>query len=116
MSVAPLEYPGKKYRGRYAYDHQVEYWINTGVIVEKGYAIHHKNNNKHDNRFENLQLLTVKEHSKHHGSLSKVYRFAICPSCKKEFQQKKRPAQRFCSRKCIGLYNFPSRIAKMEGA
>lgn len=26
LVIAPEEYPGKKYRGRYAYEHRVNYW------------------------------------------------------------------------------------------
>lgn len=30
LIIPPPEYPGKKYRGRYAYEHHVVWWENTG--------------------------------------------------------------------------------------
>lgn len=39
-------------------------WISQNGIVPEGYCIDHINNNKADNRIENLQLLTPKENSR----------------------------------------------------
>lgn len=38
-------------------------WISQNGVVPDGYCIDHINNNKHDNRIANLQLLTPKENS-----------------------------------------------------
>ena len=114
MSVAPEGYPGRKYRGRYAYDHKISYWVKTGESVPSGFVLHHKNGDKYDNRFENLELLKPEAHSRLHGfsqKKTKTRRFSICPSCNEKFEEIRRPVQRFCSRRCIGLYNFPSRVA-----
>lgn len=37
-----------------------------GRYLYKGEVVHHKNGNKTDNRFENLQIMTVSEHRKLH--------------------------------------------------
>lgn len=66
LIVAPEDYPGKWYRGRYAYEHHVVYWRATGVVPGRGQVVHHKNEDKRDNRIENLELITVQEHNKHH--------------------------------------------------
>jgi hypothetical protein len=40
-------------------------WLkHTGQKIEKGWNIHHKDENKENNSFENLELLTVSEHTK----------------------------------------------------
>jgi hypothetical protein len=66
LVLAPDDYPGKRYRGRYVYEHILVWWQNTGQIPPKGKVVHHKNENKHDNRFDNLELKTRKAHSLEH--------------------------------------------------
>lgn len=58
-------------RNGYAYEHLVV-WVNSGrPRPARGFAIHHVNGNKRDNRIENLELVSVHEHAvKHHGMLS----------------------------------------------
>ena len=41
-------------------------WIKHYGPIPRGYDIHHINENKHDNRIENLKLLSRKEHIKIH--------------------------------------------------
>lgn len=48
-------------RNGYVFEHLVVYEQHFGS-VPKGSHIHHKNGNKQDNRIENLQLMTPKEH------------------------------------------------------
>ncbi len=64
---APSEWTGKKYRDRYIYEHHYVYWKHTGICINENQIIHHLNENKHDNRFDNLELQTRKGHASHHG-------------------------------------------------
>jgi hypothetical protein len=66
----PAEYPGKRYRDKYAYEHHVVWWAKNGLIP-RGHEIHHMNGNHRDNRIENLQLVSSKEHRKIHADLSR---------------------------------------------
>lgn len=38
----------------------------SGTKVPKGWHVHHKDKNKENNEFENLECINPKEHSKHH--------------------------------------------------
>ena len=67
LVIAPEGYPGKLYRDRYAYEHRVVWWKTTGTLPKEDEVIHHLNENKRDNRFENLTVLSREAHSKIHG-------------------------------------------------
>ncbi len=76
-------------------------------------VVHHINENKLDNRIENLEILTREEHSRHHASPRELFK-GICPECGSEFTKrardvrgnlKKGRAGPFCSRECAGVRN-----------
>lgn len=67
LVAAPTEYPGFKYRGKYCYEHHLVWWRTTGEIIENPYCIHHKNEDKRDNSFSNLEKLTKSDHTSLHG-------------------------------------------------
>ena len=69
MIVAPHDYPGKKYRGKYCYEHHLEYWKFTAIVPSKGENIHHIDHNKSNNHISNLLLLDAREHRRLHGIL-----------------------------------------------
>lgn len=66
--VPPPEYPGRRYRGKYAYEHSVVWWQKTGELAPAGFVVHHKNHNKRDNHPDNLELKSVGEHSREHST------------------------------------------------
>jgi HNH endonuclease len=86
LVVAPADYPGPKYRDRYMYEHTLVWWQNTGEVVCEPYVIHHKNGQKRDNDFTNLQRM----HRARHDALHSRERMlplveVICAYCESAF-------------------------------
>lgn len=107
LIIAPKDYPGTLYRGRYCYEHLAVYWENYGVLPKKDEIIHHIDGNKHNNTPSNLKKMTVKEHNKLHGKGRKMCKFK-CTGCGKIFSKpanKVTPNRKFtcCSRRCVGI-------------
>lgn len=105
---APEDYPGKKYRDKYVYEHIYVWWKTTKVIPPDGYQVHHKNANKHDNRFENLEMIHRSTHLRLHKSIG-CETLLICCWCQKPFKRDNRnynykkskgQSRFYCSRKC----------------
>lgn len=65
---APPGYPGMLYRGKYAYEHHVVWWQMTGRMPLPGHVIHHKNDQKRDNRFENFEEMENGAHTGRHSA------------------------------------------------
>ncbi|NBP04508.1 MAG: HNH endonuclease [Proteobacteria bacterium] len=114
LVVAPEGYPGKKYRGKYCYEHILNYWKNTNKLPESGYEIHHLDGNHRNNKIENLLLVTSKEHRKIHGKLLKKAPIEKeCSNClisiSVSFKHYKNKIKRgqvnfFCSHRCVGFF------------
>lgn len=53
------------------YEHHQVWYEHTGHIVQEGEVVHHKDLNKKNNEFSNLQLMTDAEHKKLHADINK---------------------------------------------
>lgn len=113
LVVAPKDYPGKKYRGRYCYEHILVYWQNTGELPKDGEIIHHIDGNKHNNIFSNLRKMSTEEHTMKHAEGKKRTMVRLrCPVCGILFTREKRQTHlggkpssvTCCCRKCSGRY------------
>lgn len=93
LVIAPPEYPGKRYRGRYCYKHHLVWWKHTGELPGKGELIHHRNENKMDNRFGNLKKEVKSDHTRHHH-VKPVMTVLECLHCHNNFEIRLRIAKR----------------------
>jgi hypothetical protein len=84
LVVAPPEWPGKRYRGRYCYEHHLVFWRSTGHILLEDENIHHVNGDKRDNSAENLEVKTSSEHTKFHH-VKAEYVTLSCDFCGSKF-------------------------------
>ena len=111
LVVAPENYPGKRYRDRYCYEHTLVWWQTTGQVPTSAEVIHHKNGRQRDNRFTNLELKTRVGHSLEHAQEVDVRETIVCPSCNESFEitpsdlRRRRAANKrsgavCCSRSC----------------
>lgn len=69
LIVPPADYPGKRYRGRYAYEHIVVFWQTHGYVPSRGVVVHHKNELKTDNAPSNLEAKSNQSHVREHHAL-----------------------------------------------
>jgi len=120
LIVAPEEYPGKRYRGRYAYEHHVVWWRNTGEVPDTGFVVHHKNTDKQDNRYRNLEKKTVSRHvADHHVPASMIS--LNCAWCADEFEILSRKYRERAKRGqkefyCCRSHQVQAQQAKLRGS
>lgn len=110
LVVAPPWFSGKKYRNRYCYEHH-SVWEQHNGPVPAGMIVHHKNHDKHDNRIENLSMLSNRDHAIEHGieRTIEAQTETTCFHCKKIFKiqksnlnsrSKKNFGRVYCTRSC----------------
>lgn len=122
LVIAPSEYPGKKYRDRYCYEHHLVLWKERGIVLKDGEIVHHKNGKKRDNRIENLEVLRNEDHARQHGrERPKKMATLRCVGCQEEFVRESRnthlskgSAYTCCSRRCIGRATYLMRMNREE--
>lgn len=114
----PAGYPGRLHVGRYAYEQHVVWWVNTGSMPRPGFILKHKNQDRSDNRFENLYEMPRIEHLLSClGAVDRTRRIKFkCHHCGSEFEKvhsKKAKAQletsglfHFCTLTCIAESGF----------
>jgi hypothetical protein len=87
MIPAPSYYKGKKYiKERYIYEHRFIMENYLGRLLESNEVVHHKNENKLDNKLENLELKSKSKHSSDHAK-ELIITELTCDFCKIVFKR-----------------------------
>lgn len=130
ITKVPDDFPGKRYRGVYVYEHIFVWWQNTKIVPPPGYIIHHKNGQKHDNRFENLEMVFKITHLKMHNAHNRAETILlVCDGCNKPFSLLKHRYKHrrkvgliysYCSNKCqlsvINTSEYRRKLSKLSAA
>ena len=90
----------------YVLEHRAVMERKLGRYLLPNELVHHKDENKHNNDEDNLQIMTIQEHNKHHNSTGRNIISLVCPVCASVFQREKRQIKKntipCCSRSCNG--------------
>ena len=107
------EHP-KRTKNNYVLAHRVIVENFLGRLLNDDEVVHHINENKKDNRIENLQVLSASEHAKLHKSeIGRTMLMIKCPGCGKIFHREKRDTHIIkkkakytcCSPQCRGRFS-----------
>lgn len=112
----------------YVLHHRVVLENHLGRLLESHEVVHHLNGEKKDNRVENLQVLTIVEHSRLHGLEQGRQMVELkCPCCSEVFVRRRKQTHlskpskwTACSPACRGRFSATiqhhGRTAKVESA
>lgn len=104
----------------YVLEHRIIVELHLQRYLLPHEVVHHKNRDGHDNRIENLDLLSAQHHAKTHAA-QQGRRFAdcVCPQCQARFvrpynslQGRRKKKWLCCSRSCHGKM---SRYVQIHG-
>lgn len=100
----------------YVLEHRVVMENHLCRLLNSDEVVHHKNENKKDNRVTNLQVMSKEEHARLHGkSKGRTYVDFVCPMCDSIFTRRKSDSLDkykgvaklfFCSKSCGSKYQF----------
>lgn len=98
-------YKQRKVKGRRIDEHRLLVEQHLGRRLGRLEYVHHINGDKRDNRLENLEIVTPKEHSAKHGRWKHPVT-KVCPVCEKTFtpHPTKRARARTCGKRCGLLF------------
>ena len=96
------DYPRADITG-YAFRSHVVYWLATRHVVALDECLHHRNEDKTDDRLENLELLLHGEHTRRHCAKEPIR--LSCEQCERDFRvpqwRLNQRETKYCSQLCF---------------
>ncbi len=97
-------------KSNYVLHHRVVMENHLGRLLTEDEVVHHLNEDKKDNRIENLEVMTKEEHGRHHGQTGRQNSILQCAYCHKVFMRftnrvYDNKTGHYCSRSCNGKAN-----------
>ena len=98
-------------RNNYVLLHRVVMENHLGRLLTEDEVVHHLNEDKKDNRIENLEVMTKEEHNRHHSQIGRQNSILQCAYCHKIFARftnqvnNNNKTGHYCSRSCNGKAN-----------
>lgn len=104
------DYP-RAYGSGYTKRYYIVWWLNTGEVIDTPrYIIHHKNGNKSDDRFDNLEKKEHGQHTLDHNKprMEAARTECICNTCGvlfhiKRHRLKEKGRGSYCSQQCYKI-------------
>ncbi len=103
------DHPQASKHGGYVYEHRLVMEAELGRYLRPNEHVHHLNEDKSDNRIENLEVVTDSVHCREHKSTGITWAVLRCPSCEAIFIRRRRQTHlvkpnkhTYCSRSCAG--------------
>ena len=119
MNVYRPDYP-RSWSNGYAFRAHVVWWLETGTPAPETHCVHHKDHNRLNDYFDNLEIMEYYKHSTLHNANRKTDVECQCTQCGIIFQRKKwrittrNSRNLFCSHKCFLASPRPKRVKRIK--
>lgn len=102
----------------YVLEHRLRIEDKLKRFLSSDEVVHHKDGDKHNNKIENLEVMSRSEHTRLHATKGRNVKTLVCPNCGKSFTREVRNIKPNttpkCSRKCNGEWSRKKQLSKPQ--
>jgi len=120
LAIQVPDHP-KCWKNGYLYQHRVvaELYI-VDRLLRDDEIVHHRDHDGHNNKLDNLEILTLSEHATLHGhERPRAMELLVCAECEVSFTRECRQSgslkgyrNSFCSRSCSGSHSRRAQLSR----